>query len=173
MASRKSFRGSSEVFMEETDNFDRVYTAALNILALREHSEKELREKLVRKFGSAGETTDRVIARLSELGYLSDVRYAEMAVRHFSGKGYGPHRIRAELLKKGVNPEEQEACPVPDDEEFVSRARSLVEKKYGAPEDMDFAARRKAMAFLARRGFTGEQCLKALRADADDFGGDW
>ena len=151
------------------DNFDRIYTVALNILSLREHSEKELREKLVRRFGSEEEAISSVIARLSERNYLSDARYAEMAVRHYFGKGYGPCRIKMELLKKGVNPEEQEACQELDDDVFVARARELAEKKFGSTEDMDFTVRRKAMAFLARRGFTGEQCFKALRADHYDF----
>ena len=148
-----------------------MYAAAVNMLALREHSEKELRDKLVRKFANRA-ALDEVISRLIAQGYLSDSRFAETAVRHYAGKGYGPGRIRMELRKRGVNPEEQEAVQNLSAEDFIARARDLAARKYGSIAEMDFKQKRRALAFLARRGFSGEQCLRALSMSDDDFGAD-
>ncbi len=148
-----------------------MYAAAVNILAQREHSQKELRDKLVRKFAD-GAAADQVIGRLMAQGYLSDSRFAEMAVRHYAGKGYGPGRIRMELRKRGVDPEEQEAVRNLCEDDFIARARDLAARKYGSIAEMDFKQKRRAMAFLARRGFSGEQCLRALSMSDEDSGAD-
>ena len=148
-----------------------IYAAAVNILAQREHSQKELRDKLVRKF-AVGAAVDQVISQLIAQGYLSDSRFTEMAVRHYTGKGYGPGRIRMELKKRGVEPEEQEAVQNLSEDDFIARARDLVGRKYGSITEMDFKQKRRAMAFLARRGFSGEQCLRALSMSDGNYGED-
>ena len=73
-----------------------IYNKALDIISRREHSEKELENKLLKKFESS-ELIDLVIERLKTNNLLNDERYAEMYVRIRKRKGFGPKRIGYEL----------------------------------------------------------------------------
>ncbi|MGH8678328.1 MAG: regulatory protein RecX, partial [Burkholderiales bacterium] len=73
------------------------------MLARRPYSVAELRRALERKFPGNPAIADAV-ARLRELGYLDDKKFAE----HFASslarnKSFGRHRIRRELKAKLVN----------------------------------------------------------------------
>ena len=73
---------------------------AIDLLSRREHSQLELRKKLVAK-GFADDEVDELLLRLHEENLQSDERYAESYVRQRVDKGYGPIRIRQELRQKG------------------------------------------------------------------------
>lgn len=57
-----------------------AYGHGIKLLALREHSEKELREKLMQK-GYSRDDVDSSLERLIKLGYLSDERFASSFIR--------------------------------------------------------------------------------------------
>ena len=79
-----------------------LHERALRCLALREHS----RAELARKLGSLGDA-DEVNAeldRLTELGLLSDARFADAYVRAKAAR-FGAARLRLELGRKGVSAE--------------------------------------------------------------------
>lgn len=78
-----------------------VEDVALHLLARREHSTFELRNKLLLRGYSEAEITP-VIEAFTECGYLSDDRYTEAGVRVRINKGDGPLKIRAYLLEHGV-----------------------------------------------------------------------
>ena len=69
---------------------------ALKMLERRDVSEKELADRLIEK-GEPQEDAQAVVAWLTRLGVVDDVRYAGLIVRHYAAKGYGQRRIREEL----------------------------------------------------------------------------
>lgn len=80
------------------------------MLARRPYSVAELRRALLRKFG-ASENLDNAIARLRELGYLDDRKFAEQQAYSLArNKTFGPGRIRRELKAKLVDYQHIEAA---------------------------------------------------------------
>jgi len=81
------------------------FDCALRVLALRGHSVAELRRKLKTK-GYEEAEIEGSIARLLELNYLDDARFArgfaESSIRN--GRGYGA-RLKLELSRRGVTGE--------------------------------------------------------------------
>lgn len=85
-----------------------AFDAGLRMIVGRDHSVAELRRKLVRR-GYDGAEIDAAQARLLELGFLGDQRFAQRYVRRRS-RAYGPIVISAELAARGVDRETAEAA---------------------------------------------------------------
>lgn len=79
------------------------FSAALRLLARRPHAAAEIRRALAKKFTNETEI-DAAIARLRELGYLDDrkfaLQYASFLARH---RGFGRARIKQELKSRLVD----------------------------------------------------------------------
>src|ERR1700693_6164001 len=76
---------------------------AMRFLARREHSRAELRRKLA-AIATEGEDVDALLDELANRGWLSDARYAELAVRS-KARRFGPLRVAHQLRTKGVGDE--------------------------------------------------------------------
>ncbi len=102
------------------------------------------------------------------MGFLSDQRYCEDAVRIMRNRGYGNIRIRSKLLTKGI-PREMLDSVLNDPEtaesgDDVSRAVELLRKngsRFGREEDIR-KRKAKALRFLGGRGFSAPQAYQAL-----------
>ena len=81
--------------------FATVYNKALDIVSRREHSEKEIKNKLLEKF-DAPEIIEQVVLKLIENNLINDVRFAEMYVLIRKRKGFGPKKIQFELMARGL-----------------------------------------------------------------------
>ncbi len=79
-----------------------IRIAAMNLLARREHSAKELLTKLTSKFGVIDDIGE-VIEKLTDDGLQSDLRFAEAFVRMRKRQGKGVVIIRAELHERGIS----------------------------------------------------------------------
>lgn len=97
--------------------YSRLLDRAVRILAVRDHSEQELRRKLAapvmgkngpEEIDATAEDYDRVIAWCYEHQYLDDDRFIARFIASRSRKGYGPARIRQELNQKGIARESTE-----------------------------------------------------------------
>ena len=77
-----------------------IYNKALDIISRREHSIKEVNEKLTKKF-NADEIIESVIEKLLSNNLINDSRFAEMYTSARKKKGFGPKRIGYELSLKG------------------------------------------------------------------------
>jgi len=97
----------------EQTEFQQLLAQALKALARREHSTVELKRKLhgfahraqdsgADSSGRTEEHINQVIDALMLDGSLSDERFAAEFVRSRIAKGYGPIRIRMDLLERGV-----------------------------------------------------------------------
>ena len=78
------------------------------MLARRPYSIAEMRQALEKKCPQSEQVAE-AIARLRELGYLDDRKFAEQyAYSLAQNRAFGPHRLRRELKAKLVNYQEIE-----------------------------------------------------------------
>jgi regulatory protein len=144
-----------------SDSFDDHYRKALNnalrILSRRDHSSVELAQKLMRR-GHAEEVVQRVIIECLRLSYLDDRRALRQVLDGMKRKGFGIHRIRHELLKRGLAGEESECGPAesmpPAEERSVARRVALKKWKSLQQEPEPGKRRLRLMRFLRSRGFS-------------------
>jgi regulatory protein len=141
---------------------DPLRARALDLLARREHSERELYRKLCSR-GYADEVVSDVIHALLSEGLLSDVRFTESFIRSRVERGSGPRKIVMELRERGIDGALIETC-LNAYRTHWARTISLVrEKKFGAVLPQDFRERSRQMRFLQQRGFTPEQIAGVFR----------
>ncbi len=133
------------------DERQAAYEAAVRLLAVREHSRKELVRKLARRHDS--EAVAQALDRLADEGLLSDARFAEEYVRSRMEKGFGPLRIRAELRERGVDEPLIEAVLEPSGAHWRQRLVELARRKFGDQPPADRRDLGRRARFLAGRGF--------------------
>jgi regulatory protein len=127
------------------------------LLARRAYSERELEACLRRRGVSPAETAE-TLDGLKRLGYLDDAATAAQWTRSWRAyKGWGPVRVRAELLRRGLERRLTErvlAESFPDDVTEAAAMQAAV--RLTARPAFARAGRRRALwlaAHLARRGF--------------------
>ncbi|OGI41393.1 MAG: hypothetical protein A2140_02130 [Candidatus Muproteobacteria bacterium RBG_16_62_13] len=140
---------------------------ALKLLARREHSPGEMREKLDRKHCPA-EIAEQVIQRLIAERLLSEERFVEGYVQARRRRGYGPVRIREELRQRGVDKGAIEPWLDAGSRDWLEDLRRVRRKKFGAKLPGDFSERARQARFLQYRGFTAEQIQKVLSSRDTD-----
>ena len=149
-----------------------AYPAALEragkLLSAKEYSEQEIGKKL-RASAYDEETITRVLNRLKEAGFLSDARFAGLYAQSRMKK-HGRARVMQELKQKGVAAEDvKDALAAFSEEDEVKvaakQAAKLLKNKTPSPDD-----KRRALAALARRGFSYSVARRALEhaAGVDD-----
>ncbi|MBR1586343.1 MAG: regulatory protein RecX [Clostridia bacterium] len=136
---------------------------AMKFLALRERSEKEVRDRLRRSSYDAA-SIQRVIDTLQLHGLLSDGRFAEQWVSSRSKK-YGRGRIAQELRVKGVSGQEAQQAlnALPEEEEYrraVEQGRKMARKFKNDAKKITQA--------LMRRGYGYALAKKAAEEAARD-----
>lgn len=147
---------------DSAEIYQQSYATALRLLARREHSELELRNKLAarRRFSDAAITS--VLAELVDEGLLSNQRFVEMYVRSRFERGYGPARIQAELRERGIDGDLMEQPLAALSRSWVDAAIRQRHKRFGRQVPDDYRERTRQMRFLQHRGFTGEQIRAAF-----------
>jgi regulatory protein len=144
-----------------------IRAECLQLLTGREHSRKELLQKLAAK-GFARERIDPILDELAEEGWQSDARYAESYARARILKGYGPVFIAYELRQKGIDLDNLPSFDLEALAESVAGGwQALIEqvysKKYGnapVPNRNEWAKRSR---FLQHRGFTHAMIADLLK----------
>jgi regulatory protein len=132
--------------------------AALSLLARREHSQRELRNKL-RRLGFEEEAIAEALTALAGDGYQSDSRTAQARIDASLRRGHGPVRIRAELDERGLR---GAGGVIDQDTDWLAAARSLIDRKFGDEPPADAREYARRARFLQARGYTGDVIRKAL-----------
>ena len=137
-----------------------IRRAAMDLLARREHSFTELERKLSVRFPR--ESVFAILTLLQQEQLQSDERFTESYVYSRQQRGYGPVRIRSELLQKGVESEliSQHLQFYQDD--WTTSARKVKEQKFGTRSPADTRERARQIRFLTGRGFSLEQIYSVL-----------
>ncbi len=129
-----------------------IRMSAMNLLAMREHSAKELKTKLNRKFDQA-EWIVNELEKLKNDGLQSDQRFAEAYINMRLRQGKGALVIRLELKEKGI------ADSIINEQlsthsGWNQLALQAYQKKFGNTHVSDIKEKSRRIRFLTARGFS-------------------
>lgn len=143
----------------------------MRLLARREHSARELADKLVRR-GFDAEVVGDAVAELAAGGWQSDQRFTEQYVRERVDKGEGPLKIRAALSERGIDGSRAEAALAAFDEEWIDRARAVCRRRFGDRPPASWNERARRARYLQQRGFPLEVAQQVTAFDDEMAPGD-
>jgi regulatory protein len=149
-----------------------AFNSAMFSLDMRDHSEREIRQKLSRKYDE--QAVDTAVEKLLDLGLVNDRRYAELLTRElFERKKYGKNRVRSELYRKGIASdtvnEVLEEYENENESDNVQTIVDIIRKKY-YNKLIDEKSRQKVVAALVRLGYSFSDIRQAMREfTSDDF----
>ena len=138
-----------------------VKKAAYSLLARREHSQKEIMQKLSQR-DFAKEDIEVVLDALAEQDIQSDLRYGEAVLRQRLQKGYGWTYICAQLKQKGLTSDIISAVYDSQAIDWFEMAELAYVKRFAQTEIVDQKDKAKRIRFLQYRGFDFEQISAAL-----------
>lgn len=143
----------------------RLRGLAFAMLGRREHSEQELKQKLLELEADPVEV-EAIVEEFKTQQYQSDQRMADMIVRSNVRKGRGPARVKQTLRERHVATElAQENL---EETDWLALARALREKKFGAELPTEAKEKARQLRFLQYRGFDGSTCSKAVMSREND-----
>jgi len=146
---------------------------AVGLLTRREHSEIELKEKLIQREYLQADI-DIAIGKMLEQKYLSDERFASSLCRYQVKRGYGWYYIANELKEKGVCAtiiqKLRESCEI----DWYLQAELAYNKRFGIKSinadsddevlDKKIAQKEQAkkIRFLQCRGFSSDEIFAVI-----------
>lgn len=153
------------------DAVSAAHTIALRLLERQPRTRAELATALARR-GVPEPAAGAVLDRLTDVGLIDDAAFAAAWVdsRHRS-RGLARRALRDELRRRGVDPEiVAEAVDRVSGADEAAAARTLVQRRLRSMTRLPVdAQRRRLVAMLGRKGFTGSLAQRvvsdALRAD--------
>lgn len=144
---------------------------ALDMIAAKPMSRRELVDKLTARRPKTRDgrerppLADEALANetadwLEELGYLNDAEYAKQVVKHYSAKGYGEHKVKEELFRRGVPKEFWDAALLEavESEEGID---AFLQKRFKGCQP-DQKELKRASDALARRGYRWNEIREGL-----------
>ena len=138
---------------------------ALRLLSQREHSRKELEQKLKSHEETPGELAE-ALDFLAAKDFINEKRVVDSVVNRRSTK-LGAARVRQELMAKGLPADDiAEAVQTMRGTEF-ERALGVWRKKFGAAPS-DASERGKQVRFLVSRGFAAD-VVRRIVSGADEL----
>ncbi len=148
-----------------------LFDYAVGVLARRMRTVRDLRRLMKPRAeeGEAGERAmDAVVARLKELNYLSDTRFAADYTRlRKENEKFGRRRVQQDLAQKGVHKDLVAAtlAKAYDDVDEVVLAREYIaRKRMKQPSGADAQKQTvRVMGRLMRAGFSSSAIFKVLR----------
>ena len=162
--------------LEQQSEFGKLYALALNYCLMRPHSEREIRDYLMKKTLSkklrnkkTGEfyeksgvsklSVEQVLARLKEKKYIDDEKFARFWLENRNQrKGSSLKKLRAELLQKGVSGVIIEQVFAETSRNDSEEIQKIIDKKAKRYPDQQ-----KLVAYLARQGFSFDEINRALK----------
>ncbi len=143
-----------------------AFRTGLRALERRSFARSDLARRLVQK-GHPSAAVSVAVSRLAERGLLDDVAFALGYAEVRSARGRGPVRVRHDLALMGVEREVIDravAVVWPPDVDTGARALELARTRAARLARLPrVAQRRRLLAFLARRGYTGSVAQAAVR----------
>ncbi len=128
--------------------------AAVRLLAQRDHSRRELAQKLRQRFDYDTESLDFLLDRLEAIGYLDDLRYAQAFIRSSVARGRGSQRVVHDLHERGVDNSLITQALAEADIDWCELAREQRIRKFGQALPANYQERARQSRFLAGRGFS-------------------
>ena len=148
---RQNFSSPAKISHQQAMN------TAVRILANRDHSKYELKQKLQQR-GFAGNVIDTVMVKCERFGYIDDLRTARAYILQLKRKCFGRRYIRRALKKKHLNGAAIEKILLedyPGGHEYEHAGRLLEKKMKTFARETDPQKRNgKIYRFLYSRGFS-------------------
>ena len=140
-----------------------IIHCAIGLLSRREHSTKELIQKLSKREFTI-EDIEPVVEFLLEEDYLSNERFADAIFRYRVGRGYGWRYIKHQLQQKGVGSEIFNSLNKNQEIDWYLQAELAYNKRFGGKAIKDQQDKAKRMRFLQYRGFSTDEIITVLNA---------
>jgi regulatory protein len=135
-----------------------AFRTLLRALERRSFARADLARRLIRK-GHPRPAADAAVERAVGLGLLDDTAFARNYVQTRAARGRGPSRLTRDLLAMGVERAVIASALAAEWPEVGDRTRvplALAQKRAAQLGDLPRQVkRRRVLAYLARRGFTG------------------
>ena len=132
-----------------------IQETALRSLARREHSARELTQKLKSK-GFTTTDIDPLLENLRQTNLINDNRFTENYIYWRRQRGYGPLRIAMELQIRGISADIiAEHLQITDNAWSVG-AQQVWRKRFKTNPLNNMKEKAKQQRFLQQRGFTRE-----------------
>lgn len=141
-----------------------AWSAAVAYIGRRPRALREVKLYLKRK-GHQESLIEEALKRLEDNGYVDDAQFAvQMAEYRIIEQRKGRRWVQQELQQKGVKREViQEALAQVDPEEEQAAASQLAQKRWASMQGEPADKRRKLMAFMMRRGYSGSLVTSIIR----------
>ena len=146
----------------ELSNERRAKEKALWLISYRDHSKKELRDKIRRTCDDA--SAEKAVERMEELGLVNDESFARRYARKLIFEKKMTKRAALfELSRKGIDKETAEEILDEIDVDYREQIKDFLDKKY---RDLsDEKTKRRAVAALQRLGYGWDDIKAAMEND--------
>jgi regulatory protein len=135
--------------------------AAMNLLARREYSAQELRQKLSQR-SSEIDVINQVIQRLIQDGLQSDERFTEAFTKMRLRQGKGSAVVSFELKQKGISQELIGVYIQNSDSQWQDSLSQLIHRRFAGQIADEPREKAKQLRFLQSRGFTLDQIRQVI-----------
>lgn len=150
--------------LQRDEGYNKVKNYMLRLLGRREHARQELSQKAERKEFSP-EMIDLVLGELAEKDFINDTRFAQ---KYANDKNHlnkwGPNKVSAHLLKKGVAKSITESAisATFKSTDMEERLRKLVlkRKKHFLREVNELKRKQKIVNYLLQKGYKSQTVFK-------------
>jgi regulatory protein len=145
---------------------ENAYITALTLLARRELSEAQIRQRLSRR-GFIPDEIDTAVARLRQDGSLDDARVAAAIARsQLSIRKRGARRVRREIEAAGISSAlaDRAVAEVYAEVDADALIAAAIDRKLGARRLDDDRAMARLYRYLVAQGFDADRAMSALRA---------
>ena len=146
-----------------------IRLAAMNLLARREYSYRELLTKLTTKFSKSEHhplvMIEEQLQRLCDEGLQCDNRFAEAFLNSKKNSGKGPLAIRQQMQLKGLSADLIARSLEAVEDEWFDLAEQLYARKYSGKPIGDYKEKAKRIRFMQARGFLSHHYSGLLEAD--------
>ena len=133
----------------------------LDLLSRREHSKYELISKLERRVDSKDKLVQE-IEKLADQNLQSDERFSESYIRSRYNSGFGPSRIKYDLLTRRVTESIINNAFKELDLNWIEKLEKENLKKYGNENPKSVQELSKRIKFFIQRGFEKEMIRKII-----------
>ncbi len=132
-------------------NYKKAFNKCADLLSRRDHSVKELRDKLLRTVDE--QSSDKAINKFLELGYLNDEKFALSLANHlFNNKNYSKNHVRQELYKRGIDKDIINDIIENNESDQIDSIIRVINKSYVNKLKLE-GGKDKVIAALMRKGF--------------------
>lgn len=139
-----------------------AFDKAVNLLAFKDRTVQEIRQKLNEK-GYSSEDIEDTVEKLSYYGYLNDQNYTISYIKDNTSKK-GKKLIINELNQKGVEKTVITEVYESMDVDEIDTIKRLVERRFQALDFNDDKSYRRVVGYLLRRGFSYDNIKKVIKS---------